>query len=96
MIFGPEAWKEVEGVTFLYWDRWFLRLATEERDGLEGLVERFRSDRKQKRHGYERDDAEAKLAHLDDLKKRLGRLSPRDVLGDADAADENRRRGVQE
>lgn len=88
-IFGPEPWKDVHGVTFLYWDRWLLRLAVEERDGLEGLVARFQADRKRNRGGYERRDAEAKLAQIDDLKGRLTKIqmTPRDVLGDDDASD---------
>lgn len=88
MIFGPETWKEIDGVTFLYWDRWFLRLAMDERAGLDGLLERFESDRK-RMHRYQREDAEAKLSHLDDLKRRLEQLgvAPRDVLGEADTGD---------
>lgn len=89
MIFAPETWKEVSGVTFLYWDRWFLRLAVDERDGLEGLVGRFKADRKHRRASHERRDAEAKLAHLDDLRVRLAKvgMTAHEVLGEADAAD---------
>lgn len=45
-IFGPEPWREIGGVTFVYWDRWLLRLALDEPDGLEGLVRRFEADRR--------------------------------------------------
>lgn len=86
-IFGPEPWKEVQGVTFLYWDRWLLRLAVEEQDGLDGLVQRFEADRRRNRSGWR--DAEAKLSQIEDLGKRLTKIemSPLEVLGDVDATD---------
>lgn len=88
-IFGPEPWKEIEGVAFIYWDRWLLRLAVEERDGLDGLVQRFQADRKRGRAGHVRRDAEAKLSQIEDLRERLTKIqmSPREVLGDLDASD---------
>jgi len=87
-IFGPEPWKEIAGVVFVYWDRWLLRLALDEPDGIEGLVRRFEGDRRHARAGRS-EDAESKLSHLDDLKARLAKTatSPRDVLGDGDATD---------
>lgn len=89
MIFGPEIWKEVRGVSFLYWDRWCLRLALEEPNGLDGLAGRFDAERRGGKHSYERLDAEAKLSHLDNLKKRLAAIAmaPREVLGGEDAVD---------
>ena len=89
-IFGPEPWTEIAGVIFVYWDRWLLRRALDEPDGVEGLVRRFDGDRKNARAGYKSEDAESKLSHLDDLKARLTKLgvSARDVLGDPDATDE--------
>ena len=88
-IFGPEPWRDTAGVTFVYWDRWLLRLALDEPDGLEGLVRRFEADRRRAHPCYEAEDAESKLSHLEDLRARLAKIasSPRDVLGDADATD---------
>ncbi len=37
-IFGTEPWREIAGVTFIYWDRCLLRLALDEPDG---ALERF-------------------------------------------------------
>jgi hypothetical protein len=88
-IFGPEAWREIAGVTFVYWDRWLLRLALDEPDGLDGLVRRFEADRRSARPSYKAEDAESKLSHLDDLRARLSKIatSPREALGIADATD---------
>ena len=87
MIFGPETWREVRGETFTYWDRWLLRLAADDSNGMAGVVQQL-EDRRRKRSFY-RDDAEAKLAQMADLAARLQRLNvePSDVLGDADLAD---------
>ena len=89
MIFGPERWTEVGGVTFIYWDRWLLRLAVEEHDGLEGLAQAFQADRRRIRAGGAARDAEAKLSQIEDLRRRLTKLemTPLEVLGDADASD---------
>jgi hypothetical protein len=88
-IFGPEPWREIAGVTFVYWDRWLLRLAVDEPSGLEALVQRFEADRRRAHPSYKAEDAESKLSHLGDLRARLSKIatSPRDVLGDADATD---------
>ena len=88
-IFGPEPWREIAGVTFVYWDRWLLRLALDEPDGLASLVRRFEADRRRAHPSYKAEEAEAKLSHLEDLRARLSKIatSPRAVLGDADATD---------
>jgi hypothetical protein len=88
-IFGPEPWREIAGVTFVYWDRWLLRLALDEPDGLASLVQRFEADRRRAHPSYKVNDAESKLSQLEDLRARLAKIasSPRDVLGDADATD---------
>jgi len=83
MIFGPETWREVRGVAFTYWDRWLLRLAADDPNGMAGVVQQLEVRRKQQ--SFYQDDAEAKLAQVADLAARLERLhvEPRDVLGDA-------------
>ena len=87
MIFGPETWREVQGEVFTYWDRWLLRLAADDADGMAGVVRRLEEQRK-KRSFYQ-DDAEAKLAQVADLTARLQRLNvePHELLGEADVAD---------
>ena len=84
---GPEPWREIEGRTFSYWDRWFLRLAAEGPDGLSTLVRQLQENRL--RSGSVRDDAEAKLSHLTDLTDRLAALgvSAKKLLGAADATN---------
>lgn len=80
---GPEEWKVEGGVTFSQWDRWFLTVVASDRGGswlsLEAELEGRRRG-----HGFEREDAEAKLSHLADLRKRLQRVgvSPAELLGD--------------
>jgi hypothetical protein len=97
-IYGPERWRELRGVWFTYWDRWLLRLAVAEGDGLDALVARFEAERRERSWRSSRDDAEAKLAQIDDLRARLAKLevTPQEVLGDQDAADKNLLRKAQE
>lgn len=46
---GPETWRVIEGVEFCHWDRWLLRLALSEPDGLQSIASTFRSRRKARR-----------------------------------------------
>ena len=95
-IYGPETWREVNGVAFTYWDRWLLRLAVAEEEGLDSLITRFESERRDRR-SWSRDDAEAKLAQIADVRMRLDKLdlTPAEVLGDEDAVDKNLLRKAQ-
>lgn len=87
IIQGPELWRRIGSHGFCYWDRWFMRLALAERGGLDGLVAYF--EERRRRLPFEQKDAEAKLAHLADLRLRLQEvdLSPEGALGAEDAAD---------
>jgi hypothetical protein len=74
-LFGPELWKTTKNVPFTTWDLWLMVLAvTGDEIGLDGvetkLVERTRDP-----GGFARDDAEAKLSQLDDLRARLTALN---------------------
>ena len=97
-VYGPETWREVRGVAFTYWDRWLLRLAVDDGDGLDTLVARFEAERRDRNWRSSRDDAEAKLAQIDDLRARLTRLelTPQEVLGDQDAVDKSLLRRAQD
>lgn len=97
-IYGPETWRAVHGVAFTYWDRWLLRLAVAADHGLDSLVARFEADRRDRKRFSGRDDAEAKLAQVDDLRARLGRLelTPAEVLGEEDAGDRRLLRKAQD
>lgn len=85
-IFGPEPWTTVAGADWCHFDRWFAIVAIGDfggdLDALEGdLIGRLRS-----LHG--REDVEAKLSHLADLRDRLGAAGiDAGVLAAADEAD---------
>lgn len=79
---GPEPWKTVQGVQFTTWDLWLMVLAvTGDGIGLDGVATKLR-ERSRKPGGCERDDSEAKLAQLDDLRLRLTKLGlePKDLV----------------
>ncbi|MCC7383909.1 MAG: hypothetical protein IT384_18850 [Deltaproteobacteria bacterium] len=77
---GPEVWRTVQGVTFCHWDRWLLRIALAEKDGLAVLVRHFRE--RAKGVPLFQGAAEAMLAQLRDLQSRLDqlRLGPYEIL----------------
>jgi hypothetical protein len=80
---GPEEWKTASGIPFSQWDRWVLLVATVEYDGdWEALRQAL--EKRRGRSGHQRDDAEAKLSHLKDLRERLVTIevSARRLLGD--------------
>lgn len=69
-VFGLEPWKTIGGQVFDHWDLWFLVALVADHGGqwraLRGrLLERVEG------HGWDRDDAEAKLSHLADLERRV-------------------------
>jgi hypothetical protein len=39
---GTEQWREIDGIRFCHWDRWLLRLALTEPEGLRSIAREFR------------------------------------------------------
>ncbi|WP_437909560.1 hypothetical protein WME95_17790 [Sorangium sp. So ce327] len=78
--YGPETWREIDGVAFSHWDRWLLRLALAEPHGLDAIAREFRARAASRRVSSEA--AEAMLAQVVDLRGRLARLArtPEEVL----------------
>ena len=83
---GTDAWREVDGVQFCHWDRWLLRLALDEPEGLRAVARELRR-RTSSPRGTDH-DAEALLAQLSDLEARLDRLglTPAALLDDVERA----------
>ncbi|WP_433936420.1 hypothetical protein AB3662_17220 [Sorangium cellulosum] len=86
--YGPEPWREIEGVCFCHWDRWLLRLALTEPRGLDGMARELRARAASRR--VSSDGAEAMLAQVADLRGRLARLArtPEEVLDAEERASE--------
>ncbi len=61
---GTETWRVVDGITFCHWDRWLLRLAVSEIDGLDGVL----------RHVSRGRHAEELLAQIADLRLRFAQI----------------------
>lgn len=82
---GTDAWRSIGEVAFCHWDRWLLRLALDEPEGLDAIAAVFR----QRAHGSEALDhvAEAMLAQVADLTARLTALG----LTAASVLDESER-----
>jgi hypothetical protein len=80
-VYGPEPWKTLRGESFTHWDLWLLVLAASLPDGWAGLTSQLNA--KRSNHGYQQDDAEAKLSQIDDLLLRLTKtgLTPAQILG---------------
>jgi hypothetical protein len=80
-IYGPEPWTERHGQPWSHWDRWFALVAVVDHDGDLTGVEAALDDHPT---GYLDEDAQAKLAHLDDLAIRLAAagIDPAGLLGD--------------
>jgi len=79
---GLEPWKTLDGVTFTTWDLWLLVLAVSgDKIGLDGVAAKLR-ERFRTPGGFARDDSEAKLVQLDDLRERLTKLdlTPMDLV----------------
>lgn len=81
---GTERWRDVAGVSFCHWDRWLLRLALDEPNGLRSVVNTFHQ--RARLPGRADTDAEAMLAQLADLEARLVQVGcePKDVLDDVE------------
>jgi hypothetical protein len=71
--YGPETWREIDGVAFCHWDRWLLRLALAEQGGLDAIERELRARTANRR--INRDAAEAMLAQVIDLRDRLAHLA---------------------
>ncbi|AUX31970.1 uncharacterized protein SOCE836_041060 [Sorangium cellulosum] len=86
--YGPEAWREIDGVAFCHWDRWLLRLALAEPSGLDAIARELRARAASRRVSGEA--AEAMLAQVVDLRARLARLArtPEEVLDAEERASE--------
>ncbi len=83
---GTDPWQVVDDVHFCHWDRWLLRLALEESDGLRTIARQFRGRTQQ---AYPVDEfAEAMLAQIADLEARLASLglTPLNALSDIERA----------
>ncbi len=80
---GPEEWKVEAGKSFSQWDRWFLVVLITDHDGSWASLETA-LERQPLRHGFQQEDAEAKLCHLGDLRDRVERagLSPAELLAE--------------
>src|SRR5262245_44221025 len=68
---GTEHWRDLGGIRFCHWDRWLLRFALDEPDGLRSIAATFEGRRTSRRPNA---DAEAMLAQLADLELRLSKL----------------------
>jgi hypothetical protein len=76
-LLGPELWQTIRGVPFTTWDLWLLVMSlTGERIGFDGVAKKLQ-ERSRLAGGFARDDSEAKLAQLDDLRERLTKLNVR-------------------
>jgi hypothetical protein len=81
---GTDRWRELAGVQFCHWDRWLLRLAVDEPDGLRSIA-RTLQRRTSAPHAPDL-EAEALLAQLADLEIRLTALgrTPATTLDDVE------------
>jgi len=67
-IHGPERWMTRHRMTWSHWDLWFCLVALADHDGdLNALAEPLEERGRLSRGGT----VEAKLSHLDDLKRRM-------------------------
>lgn len=83
---GSDPWRTIEGVPFCHWDRWLLRLALDEPEGLRSIEHALRR-RTSAPHAPDI-QAEALLAQLADLATRLDTLgrTPVTALDDIERA----------
>ena len=67
-IYGPEPWRARHATVWSYWDLWFCVVALADHDGdLDALADAIEEGGRLSGGGT----AEAKLSHLDDLKRRM-------------------------
>lgn len=87
-VFGPEVWSPVAGQDWSYWDRWFCTVAVVDHGGSLEKVEQALVAALGDRLGG-RDAAEAKLSHLEDLRRRLAEagIGASDLAGPEVGAD---------
>jgi hypothetical protein len=80
-IYGPEPWAELHGQVWSHWDRWYALVAVADHDGDLAGLEQALDDHPA---GHLGEDAQAKLAHLDDLTARLAAagIDAAGLLGD--------------
>jgi hypothetical protein len=76
---GTEHWREIEGIPFCHWDRWLLRLALTEADGLRGMARQFRKRGAKDGRRASAEALQAQALNLDERLAGLG-LRPTDVL----------------
>lgn len=83
---GTDPWREVNGVRFCHLDRWLLRLALDEPEGLRSIAREFQRRARAPRSIDQ--VAEAMLAQLADLEARLTtlQLTPATVLDGVERA----------
>ncbi|MBP6832643.1 MAG: hypothetical protein KA978_17790 [Deltaproteobacteria bacterium] len=88
--YGQEAWREVDGVTFCHWDRWILRLALDEKGGLDAIAWMFRQRMIDPKRNVDKDAAEAMHLQMVDLRKRLAQVqrTPETLLDDEERASQ--------
>lgn len=82
-IYGPERWQARHGTAWSHWDLWFCAVALADHDGdLDALAEAIENGGRVSGRGT----AEAKLSHLDDLKRRLAEacIDARQLAGGKD------------
>ena len=80
-VYGPELWTERHGQAWSHWDRWFVLVAVVDHGGdLAGIAAALDDHPS----GHLGEDAQAKLAHLDDLTGRLATagIVPAQLLAD--------------
>lgn len=83
---GTEQWREVDGIRFCHWDRWLLRLALTEPEGLRSIAREFRQRVRSRNRTDE--TSEAMLAQIADLETRLARIgrAPDSILAEEERA----------
>lgn len=88
--YGPEVWREVEGVAFCHWDRWILRLALDEKGGLDAVAWLFRQRMTDPKRNVDKGAAEAMHLQMVDLRKRLAQVqrTPETLLDDEEQASQ--------
>lgn len=81
---GTDPWKDLNGVPFCHWDRWLLRLAIDEPDGLASIAAELRS--RIRARPTQSSTPEALLAQVVDLQARLAATgrTPTDLLDDTE------------
>jgi hypothetical protein len=81
---GTDPWRDIDGVRFCHWDRWLLRLALDEADGLRSIQRELR--RRTTSSGHQESVSEALLAQVTDLESRMRALglSPGQILDEVE------------